>query len=571
MPNSPEETARELRQQAEKTIHLDSMMESKPLSLDEAQKLVHELRVHQIELEVQNEELRRTQYELEVSRSRYFDLYDLAPVGYLTLNAQGLVVETNLTAATLLGIERRNLLNKPLSKYIVPKDQDDYYRHRKRIVEPGVVMAWEMNMLRSDGTSFWAHLQAIPASDGECRVALTDITERKQLETALQNSNNQLHTMVDERTSQLSESLARLTSSEHFKQTIINSIPANIAVIDKNGLIIATNKPWLQFGHGNNIADETSIVVGADYLAPCRTAPLPDDPGNGTGSSALQGITAVLEGRETSFVMDYPCHSPTEKRWYQMSVIRPEAGFEGAVISHIDISRLKQFEDDRRSYILHLVEAIEQERLRTARELHDDLGQRLTVHSFAISRLKQNMHDKKEDPQIVFEMQAGVDSMMESLRRICTNLRPALLDELGLSAALKWVSKDCTHQSGIPCNIKFNGECCTGNPECAMTIFRIVQESISNIIKHADASRADISFCRINGIVSVEISDDGCGIKPNKRSLSGSFGMIGMRERAHALGATFEIISKKDKGTTVKLVIPCKYHEEVTDEVFNCR
>ncbi|MBV5339067.1 MAG: PAS domain S-box protein [Deltaproteobacteria bacterium] len=563
------ETGRNLRQRADEKTRLDGVTDSTPLSLDEARNLVYELQVHQVELEMQNEELRRTQHELEVSRSRYFDLYDLAPVGYLTLNAQGFIVETNLTAATMFGIERRNLLNKPITGYIAPNDQDDYYRYRKRIVEKGVMMAREMNMLRSDGTSFWAHLQAIPASNGECRVALTDITVRKQLEKALQNSNNQLHELVAEKTSQLADTLADLTRSEHFKQAIIDSLPANIAVIDLNGLITAINKPWLHFGYGNDIVDERCIAIGTDYLAPCRKVSALDDADSDTAFSALQGITSVLEGRETSFVMDYPCHSPTEQRWYQMSVIRPEAEFEGAVISHIDISSLKQYEEDRCSYITHLVEAIEQERFRTARELHDDLGQRLTVHSFAISRLKQKQHDKMEGPQILLDMQAGVDGMMESLRRICTNLRPALLDELGLSAALKWVTEDFTHHSGIPCSVTFNGGCCTGNAECAMTIFRIVQESLNNTIKHAGASRADVSFCRINGIVCVEISDDGCGIKSRKRSVSGSFGIIGMRERAHALGATFEIISNKSKGTNVKLVIPCK-GQEGKDAVSHC-
>ena len=99
-----------------------------------------------------------------------------------------------------------------------------------------------------------------------------------------------------------------------------------------------------------------------------------------------------------------------------------------------------------------------------------------------------------------------------------------------------------------------------------MTIFRIIQESLNNTIKHAGASSADISFSRINNSVSVQISDDGCGIKSDKRSVSGSFGIIGMRERALAVGATFEITGKKGKGTNIKLVIPCK-REEGTDAV----
>ena len=422
------------------------------------------------------------------------------------------------------------------------------------------------------GENRWISIDAVPVfRPGETRpievfTVFEDITTRKNMEDALQKYNTQLQTLVTEKTTRLMEALLLLTSSEHFKQTIIDSLPANIAVIDLNGVITAINRPWLLFGRENDIADETSISVGTDYLASCRTVPACDNPYSESAHSALQGITAVLEGRETSFVMDYPCHSPVGKRWYQMSVMRPEAEFEGAIISHVDISPLKQLEEDRRSYMLHLVEVIEDERLRTARELHDDLGQRLTVLSFAISQLKQNHQGSTQDSQILRDMQTGVGSMMESLRRICTNLRPALLDELGLSAALKWVAKDFTRRSGIPCNVTFDGECCNSHVECAMAIFRIVQESLNNTIKHAGASRTDISFCRINGSVCVQISDDGCGIKPDKHSVNGSFGIIGMRERAHALGATFEIISKKDKGTDVKIVIPCN-RQERTDAV----
>ncbi len=269
--------------------------------------------------------------------------------------------------------------------------------------------------------------------------------------------------------------------------------------------------------------------------------------------------------------MDYPCNSPDEKRWFQMTVVRPEEAFEGAVISHINISPLKQLEEDRRSYISHLVEVIEQERFRTARELHADRGHRLTVLSFAISRLKQTHQDEKDGSHILPDMQADVDGMMASLRRICTDLRPALLDELGLTAALKWVVKDFTHRSGVPCCITFDGECCNSNMECAMTIFRVIQESLNNIIKHAGASSAAISLRRSGGTVSVEISDDGCGIKPSpsRPSVDRSFGIIGMRERAHSLGATFEITGNNGKGTSVKLVIPCK-GQEGTDALSHC-
>jgi len=575
MRSSPTVTPPNLRQRAEEKAHLDDMTEAKLLSLAEAQKLIHELKVYQIELEMQNDELRLKQEELNA-------VYLKVALASVVENSDNIivckdlnlrVVATNMafvqasghtSVAELIGKTDAEIFNVSPDTEPVRSYMED--ERRAQLLPQGDFILSEEPVLLPNGDIQYVLTKKYPiyAADGRLIGTgniSTDITERKRLEEALQNSNYQLHKLVAERTSQLTDTLTDLTCSEHFKQTIIDSIPASIVVIDQNGLITAVNKPWMQFDHGNDSADAASIAVGANYLVSCTLASALDDTDSETAYSALQGITAVLEGRETSFTMDYPCHSPTEKRWYQMSVVRPEAEFEGAVISHIDISTLKQLEEDRCSYITHLVEAIEQERFRTALELHDDIGQRLTVHSFAISRLKQNQHDKQEGPQILLDMQADVDGMMESLRRICTNLRPALLDELGLSAALKWLVEDFSHHSGIPCSITLNGECCTDNAECAMTIFRIVQESLNNTIKHAAASRADISFCRINGTVSVEISDNGCGITSSKNSVGGSFGIIGMRERAHAIGATLKISSKKGKGTCVKLVIPCKSRE----------
>ena len=150
--------------------------------------MLHELRVHQIELEMQNEELRRTQGELEASRSRYFDLYDLAPVGYLTLSYHGLILEANLTAAKLFGVARKQLVKQPVTRFIVREDQDIYYRYCKQFFETGAPRACELRMLRADAAQFWARLEATAAQDADgapmYRVVVSDINERKQIEDA---------------------------------------------------------------------------------------------------------------------------------------------------------------------------------------------------------------------------------------------------------------------------------------------------------------------------------------------------------------------------------------------------
>jgi PAS domain S-box-containing protein len=170
------------------------------LSADEMRRTLHELRVHQIELEMQNEELRRAQTELHASRERYFDLYDLAPVGYATISEKGLILEANLTVATLLGVARGALVKQLFLRFILKEDQDLYYLRCKQLFETqsagseqvGQPQAYELRMVKKDGAAFWAHLAVTAAQDADgapvCRVVLSDVTERKQAEAALLES-----------------------------------------------------------------------------------------------------------------------------------------------------------------------------------------------------------------------------------------------------------------------------------------------------------------------------------------------------------------------------------------------
>jgi PAS domain S-box-containing protein len=180
------------------------------LSPEAARRAIYELRVH-IELEMQNEELRRTQEELEGSRARYFDLYDLAPVGYFTLSEQGLILEANLTAARLLGVERGALVKQPLSRFVLREDQDIYYLHRKALLETGAPQAWELRMHKKDAAPFWVRVEATTAQhpDGASmwRALVSDITETKRAEQLIQTHSDELQEFAYALTHDLQEPL----------------------------------------------------------------------------------------------------------------------------------------------------------------------------------------------------------------------------------------------------------------------------------------------------------------------------------------------------------------------------
>lgn len=169
---------------------------------EEIQRLLHELQVHQIELEMQNEELRLAQEALVEQKERYFNLYDLAPVGYCTLSEEGLILEINLTATTLLGVPRGGLVKQPISRFILAEDQDIFYLLRRKLVEAGEPRECELRLIKQGGACFWAHLTANLDRDKHgspvCRIVLSDITGSKLAEEELRRSESYSKTLLNE-------------------------------------------------------------------------------------------------------------------------------------------------------------------------------------------------------------------------------------------------------------------------------------------------------------------------------------------------------------------------------------
>jgi len=248
------------------------------LSPEETRQMLHELRVHQIELEMQNEELRRAQAELDASRARYFDLYDLAPVGYCTVSEKGLILEANLTAATLLGVARGALVKQLLTRFILKEDQAIYYRHRKQLFEThstssgqaGEPQACELRMVKKDGPAFWAYLEVTAAQNAGgatvCRVVMSDITERKQAEAALQQAYDELEQRVVARTEELRADIterkqaeAALQESEEKYRSLAASVDS-MYLVDRDCSYLFMNE-----GHRMRFGLPLEEIIGRRY------------------------------------------------------------------------------------------------------------------------------------------------------------------------------------------------------------------------------------------------------------------------------------------------------------------
>jgi len=322
----------------------------------EARRVLHELRVHQIELEMQNEELRTTREQLEASKARYFDLYDLAPVGYFTLSEEGRILEASLTAAPLLGVARSALSRQPFSRFIVRDDQDIYYLLFRTLFETGEPQTCELRMTKKDGAPFWAWLDAVVALDERGtpgrRIVISDMTERKRGEQNLCKSEERLR--YAERLAHVGnwkwdiESTQLTWSDEEFQ---VFSQPSSSYTPSYEGFfqqVVSQER--------ERVARELS-----DALVEKRGF-----------SSEVQIIRPDVEVRTIRFVAEL-----------QLNEKDMPVGMFGATQHITDIKKheaqLLQSQKDLRALTARLVDLQESGMRELARELHDDLRQQLAI------------------------------------------------------------------------------------------------------------------------------------------------------------------------------------------------
>jgi PAS domain S-box-containing protein len=218
---------------------------------------------------------------------------------------------------------------------------------------------------------------------------------------------------------------------------------------------------------------------------------------------------------------------------------------------------LKSSREQLREYNLHLQSAIEQERTRIAREIHDELGQALTAVKMDLSWMAVQCPENAASLRAKAEaMSKNISQTIKAVQRITAELRPGLLDDLGLAAAIEWQAKEFRDRCGIAVEIEFYPEDIVCDRERSTAIFRIFQEALVNIARHAQASALNVSLAmRANKLV-LKVRDNGKGITPAQISNTSSFGLIGMRERVHPWGGKVKIKGIPNQGTIVLVAIP---------------
>ena len=236
-------------------------------------------------------------------------------------------------------------------------------------------------------------------------------------------------------------------------------------------------------------------------------------------------------------------------------------GHDASIVSWRDITERKLAQEERqrsmeqlRSLAARLQSVREEERKRVAREIHDQLGQVLTAIKIDLSGLVRELPANQGDrTSSILKL---VDETIQSVRRISTELRPGILDDLGLVDAVEWAGEDFEARTGTKCRLNLPEDDISIDPEQATAVFRIFQETLTNVARHADASEIEVRLAKDDRDLTLEVHDNGGGIPEDKLSNGESLGILGMRERALLLGGELTISGAPGEGTTVRLRIP---------------
>lgn len=217
--------------------------------------------------------------------------------------------------------------------------------------------------------------------------------------------------------------------------------------------------------------------------------------------------------------------------------------------------QVEHAEQELRRLSRHLVQAQEEERKYISRELHDSVGQALTAIGFELSSLSATGTPSRDFDVRVRELKQLNEQTLASLRDLAMGLRPSILDDMGLGAALEWQARQFSRRLEIPVDVVIEGEVDALPDRYRTCVFRVVQEALTNCAKHSQSKRVQIKARFQEGVVHVMIQDDGVGFDTRREETNG-IGLIGMQERVQELGGRFSITSEKQKGTRIELHIP---------------
>ena len=516
-----------LRRKAEELLKNNQKKPDSNLSEVEILKLIHEIEVHQIELEMQNEELKvAKERAIELASEKYAELYDFAPSGYFTLSKEGEIIDLNIAAAKMLGKNRAGLIKSRLGFFLSDDTKQNFNIFLKNIFASNEKQTCLVTLLTNKNLPVFAHLTGISTKTNEqCLVNMADITKLIEAENLISDLS-----LIATKT----DNLVVITDAKGAIEYVNNAFEKLTGYILEE---VAGKKPG-SFLQGPETNPENKIAF----------------------SKAIRKREAF-----TQEILNYT--KSGEKYWVSIS-INPVIGTNGELEKFIAIeqkitsqkeheNKLLDANQRLRSLTAHLQTIQEEERINIAREIHDELGQQLTVIKLDASWLKNKTKIYiAEEKDRMDRLINNINITINNVRKIATNLRPGVLDDLGLEAAIEWHAAKFEEQNGISCLLKTSNVSGNYDKTVNTAVYRIFQEALTNVTRHANATKVIIEFYEKNSILVLEVADNGKGIWDTEKSNTQSLGITGMKERAYMINATFSIKKRKEGGTIVSLSVP---------------
>lgn len=227
--------------------------------------------------------------------------------------------------------------------------------------------------------------------------------------------------------------------------------------------------------------------------------------------------------------------------------------------------RLRASEENLRALAAHLQSVREEERIHIAREIHDELGQALTGLKFDLNSFAKQF--ERDSPAVRAGKQQGlgvaIDRIINSVRRIASGLRPEVLDEIGLAAAFEWQAREFQRRTGIRCHVNIPAKFVDPDKERSTALFRVFQELLTNVARHANATRVNVSLTEGDSGLGLTVEDNGRGVKDKEIESPRSLGFLGLRERVLAFGGSVDVKGDEGKGTRVSVSVPTTANQPV--------
>lgn len=550
--------ADELRQAAEQALTaLSSAGLQPPVGADTvALRQWHELQVSQVELDMQNMALAEmlTERDLaEAGRERYTALYDQAPAGYLSLDGDGYITRANLAAGELLGRPRDALPGKRFEQFVAPAAQIRLRRFLAMVLDHGQRGTLELPLYhpRGEDAGRQVHLEVnVDPIARKFRVILTDIGSDDARETARRRAFQVLDHMGE---GVLVCDANRLIVSVNRAFTTLTGYPVEEALgrdprfLGRPGAhapgyhaeamrCLSAHGKW--HGEVHNRRRD-----GTPYVAAMSLTVIRDEGGAIVRYiGVFSDVTARQRADADLLALSRELDARVAARTAELTAANRLLTMEIAERKRTEAA-LHESREQLRKLALHLESVKEEERKRIARDIHDELGQNLLALRIDISLLAVRTGHRQ--PRLHLRANNALDQLdttIRSVRGIMNELRPSVLD-LGLQAALDWQAAEFRKRSGLVCALSLPPEAdfAAIGPELEIVLFRSLQEALSNVRRHAQASHVAITLEVLDGRLTFSVADNGVGLAPAQRAKSESFGLIGMGQRVQALGGSVQV------------------------------